>query len=121
MPYVNDMLSSVALKFETTVFLQITRDFRVFHDSFGLPKLLERFSSKNCCFFAAINFCASYLVFLFHSLPICSLIFLNAFLSLDLSFSSTCPSNQLRVFPLTRLVWQGATLSITVINFRKKS
>ena len=46
MSYVNDLLSSFELKFETTVFLGITRDFRVFHNSFALPILSERFSSK---------------------------------------------------------------------------
>ena len=37
--------------------------------------------------------------------------------SLDLSFSSTSPSNQFWVFHLTRLVLEGETLSMTVINF----
>ena len=78
MSYVNDLLSSIALKFETTVFLGIPRDFRIFHNSFGLPTLSESFSSKKACFFAAINFCASYLVFLYNSLLIWSLAFLNA-------------------------------------------
>ena len=64
MSYVNDLLLSVALKFETTFFLGIPRGFRVlFHNSFGLPTFSESFSSKNACAFAAINFCASYLAF----------------------------------------------------------
>ena len=46
MSYVNDLLLSIALKFETTAFLGIPRDVRVFHDSFGLPALSESFSSK---------------------------------------------------------------------------
>ena len=60
MSYVNDLLSSIALKFETTIFLGIPRDFRVFRNSFGLPTLYESFSSKKACFFAPINFCASH-------------------------------------------------------------
>ena len=63
MSYVNGLLSSIALKFETTVFLGIARDFRVFHSSFVLPTRSESFSSKNTCFFAAFSFCASYLFF----------------------------------------------------------
>ena len=75
------------------------------------------FSSNNAWFFTTINFSASYLA------SICSLDFLNALkgLSLDLSFSSTSPSNQFWAFPLTRLVFPCATLSMTVINFWKKS
>ena len=57
MSLVNDMLLSITLKFETIVFLGIPRDFKVFHNSFGLPTISESFSSKNACFFAAINSC----------------------------------------------------------------
>ena len=62
--YVNDLLLSIPSKFESTVFLGITRDFRVFHDA-------EIFSSKSAHFFVAINFCVSYLAFLYNSLSIC--------------------------------------------------
>ena len=70
MSYVNDLLSSIALQIETTVFLGIPRDFRVSHNTFGLQTLSERFSSKKACFFAAINFCALYLAFLNNPLSI---------------------------------------------------
>ena len=68
--YVNDLLSSIVLKFETTVFLGIPRDFRVFHNYFGLPTLSESFSSKKACFSAASIFSSSYLAFLYNSLSI---------------------------------------------------
>ena len=77
MSYVHDLLSSLELKFETTVFLGITRDFRVFHNNFALPILSESFSSKKACFFAAINFGASYLAFLYNYLSIWSLEYLS--------------------------------------------
>ena len=96
MSYVNDLLLSIKLKFETTVFLGILRGFRVFYDSFVLPTLSDSFSSKNSCLFAAINYFPTYLVYLYNSLLIYSLVFLNALkdLFLDLSFSSISPSNQ---------------------------
>ena len=70
MSHVNDLVLSIALKFETTVFLGIPRDFRVFHNFFGLPTLCESFLSKNACFFAAINFFVSCFAFLYISLSI---------------------------------------------------
>ena len=51
MSYANDFFLSTALKFETTVFLGTSKDFKVFQNSFGLPTLSESFSSKNACFF----------------------------------------------------------------------
>ena len=104
--HVNDLLWLIALRFEITIFLGIPRDFRMFHNSFCLPMLSESFSSKNACFFAAINFGATYVAFLCNYLSIWSLVFLNVWksLSLDLSFSNTSPSIQSWVFPLTRLV-----------------
>ena len=101
--------SSIALKFETTVFLGLKRDFRVFRNSFGLPTLSESSSSENTYFFASIKCFALNLAFSYYSLSIWSLVFLNAVksLSCDLSFSSTSPSNQFWVFPLTRLILEG--------------
>ena len=91
MSYDKDLLLSIVVKFETTVFLGMPRDFRVFHNSFGFQRLSQRFSSKNGCFIAAINLSASYLAFLYNFLLICSLDFLNTLKSLpfDLGFSST--------------------------------
>ena len=68
--YVNDFLSSIVIKFETTVFLGIPRDFRVFHNYFGLPTLSESFSSKKAWFLAVMNFFVLYLAFLYNSLLI---------------------------------------------------
>ena len=64
------------------------------------------FSLKNACLFATINFCALYLAFLYDSLLMRSLIFLNALksLSLNLRFWSTSPSNQFWILSLTQLV-----------------
>ena len=70
MSHVNDLLLSIALKFKTTVFLNIPRVFRVFHNSFDLPTLSENFPSKNACFFAAVIFCVLYLTFLYNYLSI---------------------------------------------------
>ena len=41
MSYVNDLLLSIALKFDTTVFLGTPSDFRVFLNSLGLPTFSE--------------------------------------------------------------------------------
>ena len=52
MSYVNDL---IPLKFETTIFLGITRDFRMIHNSsFSLKKHSKSFSPKNACFFVAV-------------------------------------------------------------------
>ena len=113
--------SSIALKFETTVFLSLKRDFRVFRNSFGLPTISESSSSKNTCFFAAIKCFALKLAFLYYSLSIWSFVFLNALksLSLDLSFSSTSPSNQFWVSPLTPLILQGGYCQWLSLFFKR--
>lgn len=55
MSYVNDLIFSIPLKFETTIFLGITRDFRMIHNSsFSLKKHSKSFSPKNACFFVAV-------------------------------------------------------------------
>ena len=58
----NVLFLSTAVKFEATVFLGMTRDFRVFNNSFGLPAPFEKFINK-FCFFHAINFISLYLCF----------------------------------------------------------
>ena len=82
---------SIALKFETTVFLDMPRDVRVFHNSFTFQMFPKRFSPKNAWFFVAIKLCVFLLALLYNYLLICSLGFLNALknLSLDLNFVST--------------------------------
>lgn len=55
MSYVNDLIFSIPLKFETTIFLGITRDFRmIYNSSFSLKKHSKSFSPKNACFFVAV-------------------------------------------------------------------
>ena len=56
MSYINDLLLSIALKFETTVFLDILRDFRVFHNSFGLPTLLRVFHERMLAYLLRLTF-----------------------------------------------------------------
>ena len=46
MANVNDLLVSIVLKFETTVFLVIPRDFRMCHNSFDLPTLSESINQR---------------------------------------------------------------------------
>ena len=123
MSYVNDLLLSVALKFETTLFGWHTKRFHGASIFFGLLTLAESSSSKSDCFFAVIDFCASYFTYSFNSLSIWSLIFLNYFnsLSFSLSFWTTSLSNQFWVFwllPLIRLFLQTVTWSMTVISFQ---
>ena len=50
MTNVNDLLLSIALKFETTVFLIIPRDFRMCHNSFDLTALSEIFHQRMFAF-----------------------------------------------------------------------
>ena len=53
MPYANDLLLTIALKFETTLFLGMPRDFRVFHNSFSLATFSEFFIKEClllCCY-----------------------------------------------------------------------
>ena len=57
---------SIALKFETTVFLDIPRDLRVFHNSFTFQMFPKRFSSKNACFFVSIKLCVFLLALLYN-------------------------------------------------------
>ena len=75
--WVKVLSSSIALKLEITILFDIPREFRDFHNSLGLPIVSESFSLKNACFFVVINFEASYLAFLYNSLSILSLDFLN--------------------------------------------
>ena len=102
MSYVNDLLLSIALKLEIIVFLDMSSYFRVFHNFLVCHYFLRVF---HVYFLAVYDFSMSYFAFLYNSLQICSLILSNALksFSLDLSFSSTSPSNQFSVFPLTRL------------------
>ena len=98
------------------------RDSMVLLFFFGLRALAESSSSKSDCFFAVIDFCASYFTYSFNSLSIWSLVFLNYLNSLffSLSFWTTSTLNQFWVFwllPLIRLVLQTATWSMTVISF----
>ena len=51
MSYSHVLFLSTAIKFETTVFLRMTRDFRVLNNSFGLPALFEKFINK-CLLFS---------------------------------------------------------------------
>ena len=55
MPYVKNFLS-IALKFGTTVFLGMPRDFGVFNNSFVFPTFSGSFSSKNACFLLRLTF-----------------------------------------------------------------
>ena len=50
MTNVNDLLLSIALKFETTVFLVIPRDFRMCHNSLDLTALSESFHQRMFAF-----------------------------------------------------------------------
>ena len=56
MPYVNDLSLSIALKFETTIFLDIPRDFRIFHNSFGLPTRLRVSHQRMLAFLLRLTF-----------------------------------------------------------------
>ena len=113
------MLFSTALKFEIIVFFGMPRYFKVSHISFGFQIYSESLSSKNACFFAVINFNVLYFAFLYSSLSIWSLDFLNLLKSLSpvFIFSKTSTSNHLWVFTLTLLVLQGAILSTTILIF----
>ena len=119
---VNALLLSTALKFEISVFCGMPRDFKVSHSSFGFPIFSESLSSKNARFFAAINFNVLYFAFLYSSLSIWSLDFLNFLKSLSLvfKFSKTSLSNYFWVFALTLLVLKGARLSTTILIFWKE-
>ena len=67
---VNASLLSTTLKFEISVFCDMPRDFKVSHSFFGFPIFSDSLSSKNACFFAAINFNVFYFAFLCSSLSI---------------------------------------------------
>ena len=120
--WVKVLPSSVTLKSQITVLFGIPRDLRDSHNSLGLPVISGSFFLKNACFFVVINFEASYLAFLYNSLSILSLDFLNFLKSLSLafSFSKTPLSNHFWVFPFICLFQWGAILSITVIIFWMK-
>ena len=120
---VNALLLSTALKFEISVFCGMLRDFKVSHSSFGFPIFSESLSSKNArFFFTVINFNVLYFAFLYSSLSIWSLDFLNFLKSLSLVFifSKTSLSNHFWVFAVTLLVLKGATLLTTILIFWKK-
>ena len=78
--------------------------------------ILRVYHQKMLVFFALINFNVLYFAFLYNSLSMWSLDFLNLLknLSLELTFSKTSPSNHFWVFALTHLVLQGAILSTTI-------
>ena len=67
---VNALLLSTALIFQISVFCGMPRDFKVSHCSFSFPIFSENLSSKNVCFFAAVNFNVLYFAFLYSSLSI---------------------------------------------------
>ena len=67
---VNALLHSTALKFGISVVYGMPRDFKASHSSFGFPIFSASLSSKNACFFAAINFKVLYFAFLYSSLSI---------------------------------------------------
>ena len=53
------------MKFETTIFLGIPKDFKVFHSSFGLTARSVSFSPKDA---SVINFSELYLAYIFQAL-----------------------------------------------------
>ena len=97
------MLLSTALKFETSVFFGMPRDFKVSHSCFGFLIHSESLSSKNANFFAVINFNVLHFAFLYSSLSLRSLDFLKLLKSLSPVFirSKTSPSNHFWGFALT--------------------
>ena len=84
--------------------------------------ILRVYHQKMLVFFALINFNVLYFAFLYNSLSMWSLDFLNLLknLSLELIFSKTSPSNHFWVFALTHLVLQSAILSTTILIFWKE-
>ena len=56
MSYTNDLLLSIALKFETTVFLDIPRDFRVFHNSLVCQHFLRVLHERMLAYLQRLTF-----------------------------------------------------------------
>ena len=115
--------SSIALKFETTVFLGLKRDFRVFRNSFGLPTLSESSSSENTYFFASIKCFALNLAFFILFFIDMKPRFLERLEKFVLwpKFFEYFSIKPILSIPIDSLNLRGWILSMTVIIFSKKS
>ena len=84
--------------------------------------ILIVYHKKTALFYAVINFNVFYIAYLYSSLSIWSLDFLNLLKSLSLVFifCKTSPSHHFWVLALTLLILQDAILSTTILIFLKE-